>query len=243
MSNGEPLMDLESEFFESDDYVERAATFDDMAKAERSARLRVYSRHAAALLAVVLGVAVVWSLAGGPPTVDAAAARPTMEPADEVPLPVPAPAARPVAKLSTRTLAVFGGVAPAEEPCEPELSSRLLAVLKVPATRPRKQTVRKPRPAARPRVTPAPKPAPKPAVDPFEQGLALYDAGDTKTALPLLERAARSGERSADALLLLGSIHQEGGRATHARRTYERFLQRQPAGQRADEVRRILARL
>jgi len=47
--------------------------------------------------------------------------------------------------------------------------------------------------------------------------------------------------RYAPAWLLLGEIHQAGGRAAQARAAYERFLQLAPSGEQSRTVRGILA--
>jgi tetratricopeptide (TPR) repeat protein len=81
------------------------------------------------------------------------------------------------------------------------------------------------------------------ATAPAHVGLAraLYDANRSEEALVELERAIQEDGRYAAAWLLLGEIHQAGGSARQARAAYQRFLQLEPTGERAEAVRGILA--
>ena len=81
------------------------------------------------------------------------------------------------------------------------------------------------------------------ATAPAHVGLAraLYDANRSEEALVELERAIQEDGRYAPAWLLLGEIHQAEGRARQARAAYQRFLQLEPTGDRAEAVREIVA--
>jgi cytochrome c-type biogenesis protein CcmH/NrfG len=73
---------------------------------------------------------------------------------------------------------------------------------------------------------------------------ALYDSNpkNAAEALRALDAAVKLEPRYAQAHLLLGVIHQDEGRKVQARLAYERFLQLQPTGQQASDVRQILAK-
>jgi Flp pilus assembly protein TadD len=77
-------------------------------------------------------------------------------------------------------------------------------------------------------------------------GLArsLYDANPRNAgeALRALDSAVKLDPRHAQAYLLQGVIHQDEGRKAQARQAYERFLQLQPTGPQAADVRQILAK-
>jgi len=71
---------------------------------------------------------------------------------------------------------------------------------------------------------------------------ALYDANRSAEALRELETGIQIDGRYAPAWLLLGEIHQGDGRNKQARAAYERFLQLEPKGERAQAVREIIAK-
>ncbi|MCM2334441.1 MAG: tetratricopeptide repeat protein, partial [Anaeromyxobacteraceae bacterium] len=73
---------------------------------------------------------------------------------------------------------------------------------------------------------------------------ALYDSNPANAgeALRALDGAIRLDPRYAQAHLLVGVIHQDEGRKAQARAAYERFLQLQPTGPQAADVRQILAK-
>jgi hypothetical protein len=68
---------------------------------------------------------------------------------------------------------------------------------------------------------------------------ALYENRHPE-AIENLTRAERLGYRSADLYLELATAYQLSGRRDQAKRSYERFLEIQPTGRNADEVRSIL---
>jgi tetratricopeptide (TPR) repeat protein len=73
---------------------------------------------------------------------------------------------------------------------------------------------------------------------------ALYDSNPQNAgeALRALDGAIRLDPRYAQAWLLYGVIHQDEGRKAQARAAYEKFLQLQPNGPQAADVRQILAK-
>ncbi|HEY6099560.1 MAG TPA: DUF4388 domain-containing protein [Anaeromyxobacter sp.] len=71
---------------------------------------------------------------------------------------------------------------------------------------------------------------------------ALYDANRSAEAMRELEVGIQLDGRYAPGWLLLGEIHQGEGRNTQARAAYERFLQLEPKGERAQAVREIIAK-
>jgi len=71
---------------------------------------------------------------------------------------------------------------------------------------------------------------------------ALYDANRAGEALREIETGIQVDGRYAPAWLLLGEIHQGEGRKKQARAAYERFLQLEPKGERAQAVREIIAK-
>jgi cytochrome c-type biogenesis protein CcmH/NrfG len=73
---------------------------------------------------------------------------------------------------------------------------------------------------------------------------ALYDSNpqNAAEAVRALDGAVRVDPRYAQAYLLYGVIHQDEGRKAQARAAYEKFLQLQPTGPQAADVRQILAK-
>jgi DNA-binding response OmpR family regulator len=82
------------------------------------------------------------------------------------------------------------------------------------------------------------------ATGPAHVGLAraLYDAERGAEALREVETAIHLDGRYPSAWLLLGEIYQGERRARQARAAYERFLELEPRGERAQAVREIIAR-
>jgi CheY-like chemotaxis protein len=74
-------------------------------------------------------------------------------------------------------------------------------------------------------------------------GRALYDAGRTAEAGVELRRAVRVDPGSAAAWLALGEVHLARGEAAEARAAYERYLEIEPRGRWARDVRQVLGRL
>ncbi len=63
---------------------------------------------------------------------------------------------------------------------------------------------------------------------------------EEREAVRYLQMATRRDRRNADAFLLLGSAQQTLSDVTGARQAYEAYLELNPDGATADEVRRIL---
>jgi tetratricopeptide (TPR) repeat protein len=74
-------------------------------------------------------------------------------------------------------------------------------------------------------------------------GRALYDLNEPLGALDALLRAIEIDRRNARAYLTLGEIYLRQDRRRDARRAYERYLQLEPAGPYAREVRAVLLQL
>jgi Flp pilus assembly protein TadD len=74
-------------------------------------------------------------------------------------------------------------------------------------------------------------------------GRALYDAGRTAEAGVELRRAVEVDPGSAPAWLALGEVHLARGEAAAARAAYERYLELEPRGRWARDVRQVLDRL
>ena len=74
---------------------------------------------------------------------------------------------------------------------------------------------------------------------------ALYDSDPRNgpEALRALDGAVRLDPRYAQAYLLTGGILQGEGQRARARAAYERFLELQPDGPQAADVRQLLAKL
>jgi tetratricopeptide (TPR) repeat protein len=72
---------------------------------------------------------------------------------------------------------------------------------------------------------------------------ALFDAtpANAGEALRALDAAIKADPRYAPAFLLQGVIHQDRGRKPAARAAYQKYLQLEPAGPQAADVRQILA--
>lgn len=74
-------------------------------------------------------------------------------------------------------------------------------------------------------------------------GTTLYEAGETREAIPYLQEAAGNENPTGEVLLLLGSAQQEITDNTNARDSYLRYLALYPNGQYVTEVRYILETL
>jgi len=74
-------------------------------------------------------------------------------------------------------------------------------------------------------------------------GRALYDANQPGPALRALRRAVQLDDRNAEAYIALGEIYLGDKRLSDARRSYERYLALEPQGRYATDVRSVLARM
>ncbi len=74
----------------------------------------------------------------------------------------------------------------------------------------------------------------------FMLGSSLYEQGDEREAVRYLERATRINRRNAEAFLLLGSAQQVIQDFSGARAAYEQYLELEPNGSMAEEIRQIL---
>ncbi len=211
----------EKDFFDADDYEERAETFDALHRAsKRSQRHRRAVRVAGVTTIALVGAAVgAWGGAGGPPGPTTAHALVT-PPSQRV---AGSPAKLPASPEPTPTAAAKSAATPDASPLSDEPSE-----------------------PSGPRVEPTPGPERTPPArqrpprdDRFADALRLHDGGRPDEALARLRGL---GDRP-EALVLRGSIHQERGDAAAARASYERYLQRYPSGAHVRAVRAILSKL
>jgi tetratricopeptide (TPR) repeat protein len=72
---------------------------------------------------------------------------------------------------------------------------------------------------------------------------ALRDGGQADEALEALRRALALDPASAPAWLLMGEVQLARGETAQARLAYHRYLELEPAGRDADDVRSVLERL
>lgn len=77
----------------------------------------------------------------------------------------------------------------------------------------------------------------------YLHGQAALGAGRNGEAIKHLARADRLGYRKASMYLDLATAYQLSGDVAKAKGAYKKFLNLQPSGKRADEVRSILERL
>jgi TolA-binding protein len=74
-------------------------------------------------------------------------------------------------------------------------------------------------------------------------GRSLYEMGEAREAIPVLRQASRANRRDTDLLLLLGSAQQETNDVAGARESYQQYLEREPEGPLAEDIRNILEQL
>jgi CheY-like chemotaxis protein len=72
---------------------------------------------------------------------------------------------------------------------------------------------------------------------------ALLNRNRRRESLAAAERAVRLNPKWADAYVVIGGIHQDAGEMADARRAYQRYLELEPHGQFAPELRAIVDRL
>jgi len=72
---------------------------------------------------------------------------------------------------------------------------------------------------------------------------ALYNRGHRREALGAAERAVKINAKWADAYVIIGGVHQDAGELEEARRAYDRYLELEPKGQYARDLRSIVAKL
>jgi tetratricopeptide (TPR) repeat protein len=77
----------------------------------------------------------------------------------------------------------------------------------------------------------------------LELGDAFLEADQPKNALKPLEKAARLDGRNGRSQLLLGTAWQSLGKNQDATKAYKRYLELEPTGEYARDVRSILANL
>lgn len=231
------------EFFDASDFEERAETYDRLHD-DAAGSLRQQRATRAGVVLAVVGVVAATAYVSG--SGDGAAVPPAEVGARQVAA-LPAPAA-PAVRVAAA--AAILDDADADEVLEAELSDSLLARLSqlskeaseghppavAPAAPAPRRATRRATDAAG--AMPAAAPPQAKANGPLAWAVALHDAGRSQEAVPLLR-----GRPDGEALVLLGSIHQDLGELEAARAAYTRYLAAFPAGPHAGAIRGILARL
>jgi tetratricopeptide (TPR) repeat protein len=72
---------------------------------------------------------------------------------------------------------------------------------------------------------------------------ALLNRGRRREALAAAELAVKLNQKWADPYAVIGTIHQDAGEIADARRAYQRYLELEPHGSYANELRTIVDRL
>jgi tetratricopeptide (TPR) repeat protein len=72
---------------------------------------------------------------------------------------------------------------------------------------------------------------------------ALLNRGRRREALAAAELAVKLNQKWADPYAVIGTIHQDAGEIADARRAYQRYLELEPHGSYANELRTIVERL
>jgi tetratricopeptide (TPR) repeat protein len=72
---------------------------------------------------------------------------------------------------------------------------------------------------------------------------ALLNRNRRHESLVAAERAIKLNPKWADAYVVIGGIHQDAGEMADARRAYQRYLELEPHGEFAGELRAIVDRL
>jgi len=72
---------------------------------------------------------------------------------------------------------------------------------------------------------------------------SLYNRNKKREALGAAERAVKLNPKLADAYVIIGGVRQEGGDVEEARRAYQRYLELEPKGSFAADLRAIINRL
>jgi len=72
---------------------------------------------------------------------------------------------------------------------------------------------------------------------------ALFNRNKKRDALASAERAVKLNPKLADQYVIIGGVRQEDGDVEEARRAYQRYLELEPKGSYAGELRAIMSRL
>jgi tetratricopeptide (TPR) repeat protein len=72
---------------------------------------------------------------------------------------------------------------------------------------------------------------------------AQFNRNKRHEALASAERAVKIDPKLADMYVIIGGVHQEDGDADEARRAYQRYLELEPKGSYAADLRAIIGRL
>lgn len=72
---------------------------------------------------------------------------------------------------------------------------------------------------------------------------ALFNRSRPREALSAAERAVKLNPKWADAYVIIGGVHQDAGDGEQARRAYQKYLELEPRGRYAADLRAILSKL
>ena len=72
---------------------------------------------------------------------------------------------------------------------------------------------------------------------------ALFNRNKRREALASAERAVKLNPKLADAYVIIGGVRQDDGDVDEARRAYQRYLELEPKGSYAADLRAIVGRL
>jgi tetratricopeptide (TPR) repeat protein len=72
---------------------------------------------------------------------------------------------------------------------------------------------------------------------------ALFNRNHRRESLAEAERAVKLNPKWADAYVIIGGVHQDAGEMDDAKRAYQRYLELDPRGQFAGDLRAIVDRL
>jgi tetratricopeptide (TPR) repeat protein len=71
----------------------------------------------------------------------------------------------------------------------------------------------------------------------------LFNRNKRREALTSAERAVKLNPKLADAYVIIGGVRQDDGDVDEARRAYQRYLELEPKGSYAADLRAIIGRL
>jgi predicted TPR repeat methyltransferase len=72
---------------------------------------------------------------------------------------------------------------------------------------------------------------------------ALFNRNHRRESLAEAERAVKLNPKWADAYVIIGGVHQDAGEMDDAKRAYQHYLELDPRGQFAGDLRAIVDRL
>ena len=72
---------------------------------------------------------------------------------------------------------------------------------------------------------------------------ALFNRNRRREALGAAERAVKLNPKWADAYVIIGGVRQDSGDTSEAKRAYQRYLELEPHGRYAPDLRSIVGKL